>query len=93
MGFWTWTKEQVSWFKSFFQETKDGKASSRRIIEIAVVWVFLISHLRVSLATETVQDIPWAWGILIAGILGLKTLDIFVKGKTNGKENGDGPKI
>jgi len=83
-----WINSQLNWFKSFFQET-NGKASSRRIIEIAVVWVYLVTHLKVSLATDVIQDVPWGWGIIIAGILGLKTLDVFVKGKVS-KETSNG---
>ena len=86
-----WFKVQFEWLKNFFEEGETRKSSSRRAIEIAVVWVFLASYLKVSLVTETLQDIPWGWGILIAGILGLKTLDAYVKGK-NGTilENGNG---
>lgn len=86
-----WFKEQFTWAKSFFEE-ETGKSSSRRAIEVAVVWVFLLSYLRVSLMTETLQDIPQIWALIIAGILGLKTLDAYVKGKvsTNGTETSGG---
>jgi hypothetical protein len=89
MSFKSWLGEQIEWLKDFFEETKGGKSSSRRIIEIAVVWVFLASYLKVSIATSTIQDVPWGWGILIAGILGLKTLDAFVKNKNIANGNGD----
>ena len=42
-----YVRENIEWFKSFFSETYDGKtagkASSRRIMELAVVWASVAS--------------------------------------------------
>jgi hypothetical protein len=83
-----WFKEQFGWVKSFFEEEVTKKASSRRAIEVAVVWVFLVGYLKVTLSTSTLQDIPWGWGFVIAGILGLKTWDTLVKSRNGSKTNG-----
>lgn len=67
-----WIKDQIEWVKSFAQEPDGSKASSRRLIELGIVIVFLISYMKVSLATQTLEDMPWGWFTMIATILGMK---------------------
>jgi cobalamin biosynthesis protein CobD/CbiB len=81
-----WFNKQLDWAKSFLSEP-DGKASHKRAIGTAVVIVFLISHLRISLATQEVIDIPLQWAFTIWGILGLGIADKYVSFKL---KNGNG---
>jgi len=82
-----WVAEQIEWLKSFFQENKEGKASSRRIIELAVAWSFIFSYVRVAILSQAMPPIDIGWVVMLAGILGLKTADIYFKNKTN-NDNG-----
>jgi len=91
-----WVGQQIEWLKSFFSEDYTdrlaGKASSRRVMEIAVVWTFIFSYVRIGLTTLTFLPLDWTWAVMIAGILGLRTLDVLAqkKGLTNGNGNGNG---
>jgi len=68
------------WLKSFLSDSS-GKGSSRRVIELAVCTSFIFSYIKVALATQSITDVPAGWMILIAGLLGLKTLDKAVTDK------------
>jgi hypothetical protein len=81
-----WFERNFEWFKSFFSEEYingvAGKASSKRVIEIAIVWVFLVAYIKVVLAitvTPGVEllppDMPWGWAAMLFGILGLKVYE------------------
>jgi len=48
-----------NWLQSFLSE-KDGKASSRRIIELAICWSFIFSYIKVSIATQSITDVHQA---------------------------------
>jgi hypothetical protein len=91
----TYLKQNIEWFKSFFSETyvsgMAGKASSRRVFEFAIVWVFLVAFLKVALITATLLDMPWGWFAMFMGILGLKTYERMKTPDTsdNGSTNGD----
>lgn len=74
-----WLKAQIEWIKSFFNEP-NGKASSKRLVSVAVVAVFLIAYLRVGIALikngqPDIPDIPMNWSFMIAGIIGLGIID------------------
>lgn len=80
-----WVQQQIEWFKDFFNEVQGGKASSRRIIELGIAWSFIFSYIRVALSTSAMPALDMGWILLISGILGLKTADIYFKNKaTNG---------
>ena len=66
-----WLNIQIEWFKSFFQETGENKASSKRLIGFSVVLSFLFSYVKTSLINSRIEDIPMNWAFLIAAILGL----------------------
>ena len=83
-----WIAEQWEWLKSFVSET-DGKGSSRRLIELAIAWTFIFSYVRICLATVTFVPLDWTWAIMIAGILGLKSLDLLAKKKAEA-DSGSG---
>jgi hypothetical protein len=72
-------KHQIEWLKSFlsedYQDGIAGKASSRRVFEAAIIWVFLVAFIKVALVTVTLLDIPWGWATVILGILGLKVYE------------------
>lgn len=75
------------WLKSFLSEP-DGKGSSRRIIEFALSWTFIFSYVKVALSTQALPPMDMAWVFLLGSILGLKTLDTYVKLRNgNGKES------
>ena len=93
-------QQQLEWLKSFVSETYDngiaGKASSQRIIELAIIAGFLAVFLKVTLAlvitatagaTLTILDIPWGWATVIMGILGLK---VYQKKKQDELESNNG---
>lgn len=90
-----WIERQVEWAKSFFSDTYvdgiAGKASSRRIMELAVNWCFIFSYVKVTLATTAFVPLDWTWAVMIGAILGLKSLDLIAQKKaTNGNGNGNG---
>jgi len=74
-----WIERQIEWGKSFLSESYKigvaGKASSRRVIELGVVWAFIFSYVKIAIASATVIDIPTTWGMVILGILGIKVWD------------------
>jgi len=77
-------KENVEWVKSFFSETYEagglsGKASSRRIMELAVNWTFIFSYVKVTVAHQEFVPLDINWAIMLAAILGLKSLDIYAQ--------------
>lgn len=86
MAFLEWIKEQFTWLKGFFSEqTPSGqKASSRRIISLAITWAFIITYIRVSWDQRQVPDIPQTWALLFAAILGLS---IYANKVNNAKGN------
>ena len=65
-----WLNEQIQWLKQFFSDP-DGQASSKRLMSFLVILAFLQSYIRVSLVTNTLQDIPMNWAILIPMLIGL----------------------
>lgn len=79
----SWIALQVEWLKSFLGTPSSNKASSRRLIELAVCWSFIFSYIKVSMATQQIADVPSGWMILILSILGLKTWDKLVDKKIN----------
>ena len=79
-------KDQFDWLKSFFSE-KDGKGSSKRLITITAVAVFLVTYLKISWALQAITDIPPTWAVLILGAVGLGIVAKKISG--NGK-NGNG---
>jgi hypothetical protein len=83
-----WFAAQWEWFKSFFSDTYEsgiaGKASSKRVIELVVIWAFIVGFMKVVVymtfspvagAVMMVPDIPQIWAIVILGILGFKTYE------------------
>jgi len=86
-GWFHWLNSQIEWVKSFLQEPSTipesvpTKASSKRLISMSVVAAFLISYIKVSILTQTIQDIPTMWAVTIGGILGLNIMDWYIKGK------------
>jgi hypothetical protein len=77
---------QIEWVKSFLSESTDGKASSRRLIEIGVSWTFIFSYIRVALSTQSMPALDMGWVVMLCGILGIKTAsDYFNKEKVNGE--------
>ena len=88
-----WIAEQIEWVKSFLSE-ESGKGSSKRIMGVGVVIVFLIAYLRIALATQVIEDIPTNWALFIGSVIGLGTIDKIATGyvaKTTGKTNGTAP--
>ena len=65
-----WINDQIQWLKQFFSDP-DGQASSKRLMSFLVILSFLYSYLKASFFTNTIQDIPPTWAMLIAGIIGL----------------------
>src|SRR5574337_467427 len=90
-----WLNKQIEWVKSFLQEPSTipenipTKASSKRLISISVVLAFLVSYIKVSILTQTIQDIPTMWALTIGGILGLNIMDWYVKGKSGNTISGE----
>ena len=84
-----WIKDQIEWFKSLFSDDT-GKASSRRIIELLVAWSFVFSYIKVSMYNQKMEDVPMTWAFLLAGILGLKTVDYYFRNKVDATKNGTG---
>ena len=84
----SWFTAQIEWLKSFFSETYvngvAGKASSRRIMELAVNWCFIFSYVKVTIATYAFVPLDWTWAVMIASILGLKSLDVYAQRYNNG---------
>lgn len=79
------------WLTSFLSEPNGGleyytKGSSRRVMELAVVWCFIASYIKTVVLTSSLPDVPWGWVFLLAGILGLKSYDAYVK-KSNGSSS------
>lgn len=68
--------EQFEWVKSFLSDSyvdgKAGKASSTRLFEFAIIWVMLVSFMKISLLTATMVEIPYGNAAIILIILGLK---------------------
>lgn len=73
-----WIALQIEWLKSFFAEP-DGKGSMKRLISFFVVAAYLFSYMKTSIINLKLEDIPINWAFLIAGLLGLGTLDAWVK--------------
>lgn len=73
-------KEQIEWLKTFLSDP-DGKGSNRRAISFIVVIMFCHSYLKVSLATNTIQDIPEFWALLIATLCGFSIWEKKVQNK------------
>lgn len=65
-----WINEQIQWLKMFLSD-KDGLASSKRLMSFLVILAFLQSYIRVSFTTNTLQDIPTNWALLIPMLIGL----------------------
>ncbi len=65
-----WIGEQITWLKMFLSD-KDGFASSKRLMSFLVILAFLQSYIRVSFVTNTLQDIPTNWALLIPMLIGL----------------------
>ena len=76
-----WIGQQIDWLKSIFSEP-DKKGSIKRVIMGFVTATFVSSYTKVSIATETLLDIPMNWMIILAGMIGLGIVDKYVK---NGK--------
>jgi len=75
-----WISDQIEWLKSFFSEPDtSGKASMKRLISFFVVAAYLFSYMKTSIINLKLEDIPINWAFLIAGLLGLGTLDAWVK--------------
>lgn len=71
---------QIEWLKSFVEEKNmPSKASSKRLISLAVSAAFLYSYVKVALSTNKIEDIPVNWMFMIAGIIGLNVLDWYLK--------------
>lgn len=91
-GWFHWLNMQLEWVKSFLQEPATipenipTKGSSKRLISIFVVGAFLISYIKVSVLTQTIQDIPTMWSLTIGGILGLNIMDWYIKKPTQPTE-------
>ena len=88
-------KENIEWAKSFLSESYvngvAGKASSRRVMELAVVWTFIFSYVKVTLFSQAFAPLDWTWAVMIGGILGLKSLNMLAekaKGGANGTTTG-----
>jgi len=84
-----WFGAQWEWVKGFFSEETGGgmKASSKRLISLAVTWCFIFTYIRVSWNEKTITDIPATWAMLIAAMLGLA----IYANKINAG-SGEGPK-
>lgn len=65
-----WINDQIQWVKQFLSDP-DGQASSKRLMSFLVILAFLQSYIRVSLVTNTLQDIPMNWAFVIPAILGI----------------------
>lgn len=66
----TWIGKQIDWLKDFLSDS-NGNASSKRLMSFLVILAFLQSYIRVSFVTNTLQDIPMNWAILIPMLIGL----------------------
>lgn len=66
----TWIGKQIDWLKDFLSDS-NGNASSKRLMSFLVILAFLQSYMRVSFVTNTLQDIPMNWAILIPMLIGL----------------------
>ena len=92
--FFNYFKENIEWLKSFVSETYEnrmaGKASSRRMMELAVIWTFIFSYVKIGIAKQDFQPLDWTWAVMIAGILGLKSLDVYAQRKADNTSNGNG---
>lgn len=71
-----WIEVQLEWLKSFLSEA-DGKGSSKRVIGVLTVIAFLFAYIKTALVNNKVEDIPFTWALLIAGIIGLNIYDRF----------------
>lgn len=73
------------WLKSFLSDT-DGRGSDHRIISLAVTWTFMFTYIRVALMTQTMPPLDIGWAVMIGGILGIKSIDTYIKEKlSNGR--------
>lgn len=70
----------IQWLQSFLSD-ETGKGSSRRIIELAVTWTFIFSYVKVALYTQTLPTLDIGWVLLLAGILGIKSVSDYYQGK------------
>ena len=67
----------IFWVKRFLEEPS-GKPSIKRLWGSAVITVFLINYTKVTIETNTLNDIPQMWAFLITGmILGLGALKVW----------------
>jgi len=78
-----WFEEQLSWFKSFFNEP-DGKGSNKRLLGTVIIIVFVISYMKIAIPSKILLDIPPGWAYLIAGIIGLGVIDKLMTTKNKG---------
>lgn len=103
-----WIQQQIEWVKSFVSESYvngiAGKASSQRVIELAIVGAFLHAFIRMTftiaatafigpassalIATISLLDMPWGWATTILGILGIKTYQKIMNEKETGNSDG-----
>jgi len=64
-------KNTLTWFGTFLCEEKNGKGSMKRLIMFLTTCAFLFAYVKKSLMTQTIEDIPVTWAMLLAGFVGL----------------------
>jgi len=78
-----WIDKQIQWIKGFLSDA-DGTASSKRLMSFLVILAFLQSYIRISFVTNTLQDIPTNWAVLIPLLIGL---GVWANKVENGKKD------
>ena len=78
---------EYKWVKSFVSE-KDGKASTKSVTLLTMLFVFCFNYNRIAWKKEDLLDIPEMWAVFLAVGIGLKIWDSKVQAKAlNGNSN------
>jgi hypothetical protein len=89
-SFIVWIKEQINWFKSFFQDKETGKANISSILKLIVILAWAQSYIKATnlMKSDGIPPITWEWIIFLSAIIGLTQIADLVKKFLEKKQGG-----